>query len=55
MLYILGVLAVLIIINILLLNFSCNGCEKISHTSKTYSYYQQKQSYNSQQQVAFDK
>ena len=55
MLYILGILFALIILNVLLLKFSCNGCEKISHKTKTFTYNKQSHNISSQHQVAFDK
>ena len=55
MLYILGILITLLVLNVLLLKFSCNGCEKISDKTKTFSYKKQSRSISSQHQVAFDK
>ena len=55
MIYVFIVLAGLIIINILLLKFSCNGCEKINNQQKQVRFQQPKQEAKLQEQMAFDK
>ena len=56
MLYVLGILALLIVINIFLLCFSCNGCEKISNKKdKVYVYPDQNKKQALEDQMAFDK
>ena len=55
MLYILGVIVGLLLINVFLLKFSCNGCEKINHKQQEFRFQQSNQNIKLQEQMAFDK
>ena len=55
MIYVFIVLAGLILVNIFLLVFSCNGCEKINHKQQEFRFQQSNQNIKLQEQMAFDK
>jgi hypothetical protein len=55
MIYVFVILAGLILINLFLLIFSCNGCEKINNQQKHIRFQQPKQEAKLQKQMAFDK
>ena len=55
MIYVFGIVVGLILINIFLLKFSCNGCEKINNQQKHIRFQQPKQEPELQEEMAFDK